>query len=350
MTTTTDYLACIRTGDWLDAQTFPPLRWAVPEILPEGFGLLTGPPKAGKSWLVYGLLLAIASGKPALGRVATGWPRPVLFLALEDGDRRMQRRARHLLGEGVAIPSNLHYTTVATHGDAIPIIEAWLEVYGDKAPLVVLDTLGKVMPPAMPGEGAYQRDYRIGSRLKRLADDQPGTCLLVIHHTRKLGSLDWMDSTSGSNGLNGAADFTVNLERARNEDAGVLRVTGRDVTEAEYAVVSDAGRWTVDGGSLADAARLATERRSEHGLGDRSAEVVAYVRQHPQGVRAGEVAEALGLDGKTAGTYLGRLEDAGRIRRPSRGLYTPVESVGSVESEPDSTLSTLSTALLDGPT
>lgn len=342
-----DLLATVRTGDWLDRQVFPPLKWAVPEILPEGFGLLTGPPKAGKSWLVYGLLLAVAAGKPALGKIATGWPRPVLFLALEDGDRRMQRRARHLLGEGVPIPANLHYTTVASHSDALLIIEAWLELHGDESPLVVLDTLGKVMPPAMPGEGAYQRDYRIGSRLKSLADMHPGTCLLVIHHTRKMGSLDWMDSTSGSNGLNGAADFTVNLERARNEDRGVLRVTGRDVSEAEYAVLSDSGRWAVDGDSLADAARLATERRSEQGLGDRSAEVLAYVRQRPQGVRAGDVAEALAIDNKTAGTYLGRLEDAGRIRRPSRGFYTPVESVESVESDPDSTHSTLSTPLLE---
>jgi hypothetical protein len=47
--------------------------------------------------------------------------------------------------------------------------------------------------------------------------------------------------------------------------------------------------------------------------------------------RAGQVAEALGdIDAKEAGTYLGRLFNAGKIRKPDRGLYTPAESVESV--------------------
>src|SRR5699024_2049477 len=38
-------LDVIRTGDWLDQQHFPPVAWAVPGLIPEGFGLLTGAPK-----------------------------------------------------------------------------------------------------------------------------------------------------------------------------------------------------------------------------------------------------------------------------------------------------------------
>ena len=88
----------IRTGDQLDATVFPPLAWAVHGLIPEGFGLLTGAPKAGKSWAVLGIALAIATGTNALGKVSTGPARPVLYLALEDGERRLQGRARHLLG------------------------------------------------------------------------------------------------------------------------------------------------------------------------------------------------------------------------------------------------------------
>ena len=44
----------IRNGAWLDAQDFPALRWAGPGLMPEGFGLLTGGPKLGKSWFVVG--------------------------------------------------------------------------------------------------------------------------------------------------------------------------------------------------------------------------------------------------------------------------------------------------------
>ncbi|WP_228386669.1 AAA family ATPase [Ornithinicoccus halotolerans] len=316
------YLDRIRTGAWLDAQEFPPMSWAVHGLIPEGFGLFTGPPKAGKSWAALGIGLAVASGTKALGKVPTGQPRPVLLLALEDGDRRLQGRCRYLLVDGEPIPPQLHYVTACTPGDVVPLIREWLEVHGHERPLVILDTLGKVMPPAIPGEGAYQRDYRIGSVLKTSVDQHPGSCLLVVHHTRKAGAEDWMDSTSGTNGLNGAADFTVNLSRPRNKDAGILRVTGRDVAEDEYAITTAQGSWTLDGDALADAARKAQEARAVEGLGDRSAEIVRYVSEHEDGVKPTDVAAALGMSNDDAGRYMRRLADAGKLTKIGRGVYT----------------------------
>lgn len=327
-----DVLAKIKTGRWLDEQTFPPLSWAVPGLIPEGFGLFTGPPKVGKSWASLDIVLAVAAGGHALGKVNVGPGRPVLLLALEDGDRRLQERCRELL-KGEPIPERLHYVTEATGAEALALIEAWLESHGGQRPLVVLDTLGKVMPPALPGEGAYARDYRVGSRLKGLVDAHPGSALLVVHHVRKAGSEDWMDSTSGTNGLNGAADFTIALTRPRNETEGTLKVTGRDVPEGEYAVTVEGGQWTLRGTSLAEAARRAEQARATAGLGDTSARLVEYVTGEPSGVRAKDVAAALGLEEKDASTYLLRAEKSGRIARLSRGLYgPPVGSVGSVGS------------------
>lgn len=318
-------LSRLRTGAWLDAQTFPPMVWAVHGLIPEGFGLFTGPPKAGKSWAALGVALAVAGGTRALGKIETGDPRPVLLLALEDGDRRMQGRCRHLLGEGVAIPELLTYTTVATPAEVIPLIREWLRHHGGQRPLVLLDTLGKVMPSKLMGENEYQRDYRIGSALKRLVDEYPGSCLMAVHHTRKAGSEDWMDSTSGTNGLNGSADFTVNLARARNEDAGILRVTGRDVPEGEYAITNRDGAWHLDGTALADAARKAQMARLTGGLGDRSAEIVTLIDKADAPVTPKQVEDALELP--DARRYLARLVDAGRIGKAGRGLYTRVPSV-----------------------
>jgi hypothetical protein len=324
-------LALVRTGDWLDAQVFPPLRWAVHGLIPQGFGLFTGPPKAGKSWAALGFAIAISSGGKALGKIETGHPRPVLYLALEDGDARLQWRTWQLLGEGVPIPPLLHTVTQMSTRDVVPLISAWLARHGHAAPLVLLDTLGKVMPPANPGEGAYQRDYRVGGTLKGLVDKRPGSTLLVVHHTRKQQGEDWMDSTSGTNGLNGAADFTLNLSRGRNEDSGVLRVTGRDVAESEYAITSSDGAWTIDGATLADAAAAAVTARAVADLGDRSAEIVAYVATQPQPVSPKAVEEALSLP--DARRYLARLADAGRLTKAGRGLYTPVPTVPSVPME-----------------
>jgi hypothetical protein len=36
-------------GSWLDSQRFPPLEYAVPGIVAEGFGLLVAPPKLARA-------------------------------------------------------------------------------------------------------------------------------------------------------------------------------------------------------------------------------------------------------------------------------------------------------------
>jgi hypothetical protein len=301
-------------------------------VIPEGSVLLVGPPKIGKSWFVLGATLAAAAGGKMLGLDVP--QRPVLYLALEDGDRRLQDRCRKLLDSG-PIPPEFEYLTRAEPGRILETITSWHHLHrGDPAALVVLDTLGKVMPPALQGESAYQRDYRVGSMLKRIADEHPGMTVLVNHHDRKAGGEDFIDSVSGTHGLAGAADTVVVLTRSRHEQEGLLQVTGRDVPEGEYAVrFLDGSTWTLDGDSLAEAARRARDARVTAGLGDRSTVVIEFVGKHPDGVTPALVAEALGMDPKAAQVYLSRAAQAGRIAKLSRGLYTPVGSVGSVGSD-----------------
>jgi hypothetical protein len=323
-------LTGLRTGDWLDAQVFPPLSYVVPGLIPEGLSLLVGAPKIGKSWLSLAVALAAASGGCALGHVKVGPPRPVLLLALEDGDRRLQDRIRKLI-PGESIPRLLNYMTRITPGMVVPTIEAWLDTIDHPEPLAILDTLGKVMPPAMNGETAYQRDYKVAGRLKEICDNRPGMSLTGLHHDRKAATEDFVESVSGTNGIAGAADTIILISRPRNEPQGLLKVTGRDVVEGEYAVAIEDGVWELMGDSLEDAAQAAVTLRATADLGNRSAEILRLVNTHPEGVRAGQVAEALGdIDAKEAGTYLGRLFNAGKIRKADRGLYTPVESVESV--------------------
>lgn len=319
-------LAGLRNGAWLDAQDFPPLEYHLPGIIPEGSTLLVGPPKVGKSFLVASLALAAACGGTALGLEVVR--RPVLYMALEDGDRRMQDRCRKLM-QGAPIPTSLEYLTDVQPGRALATIDAWMALNPNRSPLVILDTLGKVMPPAEGGESAYQRDYRVGSALKRVVHTHPGACILVCHHDRKAGSDDFVDRVSGTNGLAGAADTIIVLARERQSSTGVLSVTGRDVTESEIAVSFDGptGIWSLDGASLADASKAASERRAAMGLDERARSVVAYVNRRPNGVRWADVERDLG---EAEARYLSRLHDQGRIRRLSRGLYGPLSAVSGV--------------------
>src|SRR6185312_8121443 len=95
----TDVLAGMADGAWLDNQKFQPLEYIVPGLVPEGIGLVVAPPKAGKSWFVTDIGLASAAGGKALGRIDVQ-QRPVLYLALEDGHRRLQSRFRRVMGDG----------------------------------------------------------------------------------------------------------------------------------------------------------------------------------------------------------------------------------------------------------
>jgi hypothetical protein len=327
-------LATLHNGAWLDAQEFPPLAYAVPGLIPEGSVLLVGAPKIGKSWLVLAVGLAASDGGKALGIDIP--KRPVLYLALEDGDRRLQDRCRRLLADD-PIPPEFEYLTRIEPDRVGDTIAAWIYWHQEPPPLVILDTLGKVLPPAVQGETTYQRDYRVGTALKRIVDTHPGATLLINHHQRKAGAEDFIDAVSGTAGLAGAADTIIVLSRDRQEAAGLLKVTGRDVAEGEYAVTfKDGAVWELDGHDL-EAAREKAQKvrattRATAAAGDRMLDVVLYAYEHPDGVRRGDVAKALKLEPSVAGVYLARAVDSGRLQRAERGLYTPVTSVTSLRS------------------
>jgi hypothetical protein len=317
-----------RDGAYLTATDFPALAWAVDGLIPEGLALLVAAPKAGKSWLALALLLAIASpAGMALGAIKTGPARRVFYLALEDSDRRIQERCRALLGGTEPIPDLFCYQTRVEPGTVLGTVEAWMRCHPDTA-LIVIDTLGRVMPPALQGESAYQRDYRVGAALKARADAHPGLSIIVAHHDRKAAADDFVDSVSGTHGLAGAADTIMVLVRRRQAADAVLKVTGRDVPEDEFALTIEDGRnWQASGGSLPAAADKARKRKDAQELSGVMAEVLAAVRGHPEGVRAGDLVERFG---KPVYTYLARLVEAGRVDKLERGLYVPLLEVSEV--------------------
>ena len=207
-------LAGMKNGKYLQIRVSRP-QYHLPGIIPEGCTLLVGPPKIGKSWLLLSLALGVASGGRVLGLSVD--QRPVLYLALEDSDRRLQSRCCKLLGTKDDIPDVFAYLTRIEPGSVLETVALALDQLpdGGPAPLVILDTLGKVMPPAVIGESGYQRDYQVGSALKHLVDDREGAALVIAHHDRKADADDFVDAVSGSHGLAGSADTIVVLARAR---------------------------------------------------------------------------------------------------------------------------------------
>ena len=208
------------------------------------------------------------------------------------------------------------------------------------------------MPPAGNGN-QYGHDYAVLSALKALTDAEPGSSLLLVHHTRKAGSEDFLDAVSGTQGIAGAADTILLLRRDRHDARAILQVTSRDAAEGEYSLkLTETSAWELDGDTLAEAAHAAQTAKASEGVGDRMAEVIETVARFPEGIKPHDVAVVLHLDTKTAQVYLSRAHEAGRIRRPTRGVYAPVGSVGLLVSSPAQYqhTNTNNTPLLEGET
>jgi RecA-family ATPase len=183
--------------------------------------------------------------------------------------------------------------------------------------LIIIDTLAPIRPPRKRGAEIYREDYEFGRSLKAIGD--LGAAVLGVHHTRKAESEDFLESASGSNGLTGAADFVMVLQRKRTERNVLLKITGRDVVEASYSLVFEKGLWKPNGTGLTEAAEQVQGTR----LGAMMQAVLAVVNSR-EITTASDVAQELGIDPDTAGRYLRRLADGyGRIARDGRGLYKP---------------------------
>jgi hypothetical protein len=301
---------------WLLAEEFPPIRWVVPDILPEGVTILAGKPKLGKSWLAIDLCLGVAQGGAVLGtkRVEGG---PCLYLALEDSPRRLQRRLRGLVegseaGGGEA-PEGFEFATQWPRvGEGCEArLRAWLESRPG-ARLVVVDTLKKISPKADVRKGVYDADYEALEPLLPLAAEF-GVAVVVVHHTRKMPGADPLEEVSGSYGFSGGVDGVLVMKRERGSRDAFLHVTGRDVEEeTELAMRWDSSRlrWTL----LGDA--------EDHRRSEERKQILAKLREVGEPMSATDV--AVEIEKKVDGVrkLIRKMVRDGQLRKVGSGSST----------------------------
>ena len=236
----------VETGSWfssaaLMAHPLPELYYLVEGFLPQGLVLLASPPKYGKSWLALQLCLAVSRGEPFLGMPAR--QATCLYLALEDGKQRLQKRLTRLAGADAGSRALYFETRASTIADGLLV---YLESFVARHPdcrLVVIDTLQKVRGESACSSSAYAADYADIGALKAFAD-RMGLCLVLVHHLRKMSDdADPFNRIAGSNGIFGAADAALVLTRAKREDAQTtLDLTGRDVEDKRLVLRFDKAR------------------------------------------------------------------------------------------------------------
>src|SRR5829696_5751155 len=145
------------TAAQLMALELAPVRWVVPDILPEGVAFLGGKVKMGKSWMSLALCVAVATGGVALAtkRVEQG---EVLYLALEDHQHRLQERIRKLLA-GDSAPVGLHMAVEWPRADegGVEHLGAFLSAHPETR-LVVVDTFARFKTRAAGRRSQYDED------------------------------------------------------------------------------------------------------------------------------------------------------------------------------------------------
>jgi len=296
---------------------FPPLKWAVAGLLSSGLALLVGAPKIGKSWLVLAIAMAVASGRRLFGLDVEGCE--VVYFSLEDSPRRLQARLRSIGTEDW--PDALTFVTdlPCTASEFLDRLSSYLgEHPGVK--LVIIDTFQRVKSVLGSGN-AYELDTAAIAPFHQIAKERD-ICILLVHHTRKSEAADPFEKVSGSQGLMGVADTTIMVEAARGKVDRILRVTGRDVPERDYAMAFEDGRWTM----LGDAAEVAmsAERRT----------ILAFVREAGHAIGPKDVADGTGMPYGSVKNIMPTMAMEGWLTREGHGKYIIPNASSDGESAP----------------
>lgn len=266
------------------------LEWFVDGLIPEGFTVLAGQSKIGKSWFVLQLAICIAARLLFLNAFATS-KHEVLYIALEDSERRIKERLKRLglhVGDGLTI-----ITEWADQWDAL---DYYLETHPN-VKVVIIDTWGRFVAGICRNGNDYTEVTALAGHLHGLAKKHRAAIIAVTHTRKGATAQDWIDDPIGSKGLPAVADTILKLSRERNSTEGTLCLTGRDVDEKELTLAHDEKDWLW---------RL-VEEHDDDGLTDDQREVLAVLKRIEQPATEREL--------KRQSRVLQNMENVGEVLR-----------------------------------
>jgi hypothetical protein len=293
-------------------KNLPPIPATVAGLLYHGHTICAGPPKLGKSYLALQLAHAVASGEPAFGALTVERPGRVLYLALEDGERRLKVRTDSLLAgaqpdwlPNIDVVYQLCESLDTTEG--MEQLEATLAA--GRYELLIVDTYVAAFPIESGLRDVFAGQYEQMDQLTKLAHRQ-GLAVLTIAHSRKPGkdeSGSSLVSVAGTGGRTAAADAVLMLAGTPGKPKATLTVTSRDTEGMELELTRDD---TTTGWKATSPAGGAARRGSPG-----KAKIVELLRRTGPRTRAEIEAEMPDCNESTIGTWLRRLVQEGSIRQ-----------------------------------
>jgi hypothetical protein len=304
----------------LMALSFPPVQWCVKDYLPEGFTVLAGRQKLGKTWLAIDWGVAVATAGCAMGTILCE-QGDVLYIDLENGRRRAQDRINTLFPSPQNRPD---LSRLVWQNDAPALGTGFVQCLEDwrrsvpKPRLVIIDVLQRIKPSGSANRNAYENDYAIFAELQQWATTN-AIAVVGLHHTKKGGADDPLEALSGSNGLSACADTTAVLDRTG--DGISLYVRGRDVVERKSALTFTDGQWLVTG--EAASVTVSNERGN----------ILAVLREAGEPMSPSEVASVTGVSSGNTRKLLWAMKRDGEVEKSGYGKYiasgSPVSSLNS---------------------
>ena len=301
----------VYTAEQLANMEIQPVRYIVDDLLLEGVFILAASPKVGKSWLTLQMACAIASGTEVLGkRVPTAGD--VLLLALEDNNRRMKNRFEKLglsfMSKDQSERIDICHEWPRVGAGGAELIEKWLKEH-PHARLAVVDVLEQLRPARSTKANPYSEDYESLVALKSLATKYR-VAIVVVHHTRKADSYDPLQLVSGTQGLTGAADGIMVLERPRGTSSGTLHIMARDLEhDGAFAVEFNDGQWSMVGPAGLVAAGTAQQA------------VLDALSDASEPMKRNEIAAEVGKKGDAVNHVLRKLIQQGKVVKLEYGKY-----------------------------
>lgn len=308
-------------GDLLN-ESFDGTRWLVDGLIPaEGDSLLVAKPKVGKSTLARAIAVAVAQGRPILGRnVAQG---SVLYLTFAgEGNKVDAQESFRAMGAKDTDPI-LHY-----FGAWTPDFDKHLErvLTAWRPALVIVDVLNKLI--RMRDLNDYAQVTERWEPFQRLFTTH-GCAALYLHHARKSDSDDPIDLASGSVAITGNVESILALAKkdGRRFIVTEQRNAKQAITTARELEI-DANGWPSLGLTRAERVRR-----------DIADAVVHYLCGQGEGRERAEIFAEVACTRNAQVGILRELERTGRIVRTGGGrkgdpyVYSAVQNGDEFSSD-----------------
>ena len=187
-----------------------------------GVTILAGAPKSKKSFLALEMSLCVTSSIP----FADTYPvtsSSILYLHLDSDPSEVPERIHDTLNYHSWDYSKIFLQYNCPPGNpGLNLIYEYLKSHPD-IKLLVIDTLGWIQPKTGQGGNLYLQDYQFMGAFKTLYSEL-GVSSLLLHHTRKMEALSFLDEVSGSRGMTGGAHNVLVL--SKNGAIHTLKGTG----------------------------------------------------------------------------------------------------------------------------